>query len=111
MNRSDLESKVRISVGPSSPGGRTEMVATLEVKAAACLDPYVMSCAPAIDLPRLVEKTLRECVVGEVLGDQEAENRRLRAAVDKWARRAMAGSMSRQIEPNQWSDELKEDLQ
>lgn len=84
MKREDLESKVRISVGPSSSGGRSEMTATLEVKATACLDPYVLACSPATDLPRLVEKKLRECVVHEVLGDLEAENQRLRYLLRKW---------------------------
>ena len=32
MTREDLESKVRVSLGPASPGGRTEMVAALEEK-------------------------------------------------------------------------------
>lgn len=89
MNRSDLESKVRISVGPASPGGRAEMTATLEVEATACLDPYVLSCVPAFDVPRLVEAKLRECVVREVLGDLEAENQRLRHLLRKWGERAI----------------------
>ena len=107
MNRSDLESRVRISVGPSSPGGRTEMTAALEVKATACLDPYVLACLPAIDLRGLVEKKLRECVVHEVLGDLEAENARLWAAVAKWSGRARPCCPSEAME---FREELGEDL-
>lgn len=99
MKREDLESKVRISVGPASPGGRTEMTATLEIKATACLDPYV--------LRGLVEKKLRECVVWGVLGDLEAENARLRAAVCKWSGRARQCCP---YEAMKFQEELKEDL-
>ena len=113
MNPSDLESKVRISAGPASPGGRTEMTATLEVKATACLDPYVLACSPAIDLRGLVEKKLRECVVHEVRGDLEAENQRLRAAVKKWAESAMTQYGYLRTSPKgmqELEEMLKEDL-
>ena len=84
------------------------MTATLEVKATACLDPYVLACSPAIDLRGLVEKKLRECVVHAVLGDLESERSRLRAAVEKWGRRALNRKHWKDSEGEE--DELKEDM-
>ena len=113
MNRSDLESRVQIAVSPPDDRGARRMIASLKFDAVAYLDPIALAGAPEIDLAARIERHLRRFVVHEARGDMESTNARLRAAVEKWGRRAISRqfpSRERRNEQDAEEDELKEDL-
>lgn len=111
MKRSDLESKVQITWEPGENVNGEQVpfdrcCGHVEFRSSGYFSRDLVGPGQRDEM----ERAVRESMVRYLIGDLEAENQRLRAAVDKWSRRAMAGSMSRQIEPDQWTNELKEDL-
>lgn len=112
MTRKDLESKVQVRWEPIGERSR-RCVGELSLASDCCVDMAVASLSGGSpeDLVGWVEKEVRRRVVESVLGDLETENRGLRAALEKWGRRAMAGSASRQLVAGTWETELKEDLE
>ena len=110
----DLKDRVQIHWERGVGSTRvSRCVAELGVKAEAGLDDLVAAQFPAGSerLKCILEQRLREEIVHKVRGDLVAENQRLRAAAKKWARRAMAGSASRQLVVGDWEKELEGDLQ
>ena len=114
MTREDLESRIRIRWEPV--GDRSERcVAELELAGDCCVDIAVAAMA---DLPwprfrEMVEGETRRRLLESVLGDLESRNLRLRAALEKWGRRAISrqfpGARAR-TEHGGEEEELKEDL-
>ena len=109
MNRSDLESRVQITWERLNDH-TDRCVGTLEATSDCHVDWTVakMSGIPKEALRAAIENEARRRVVASVLGDLEAENLRLRAAVEKWGRRALNRKHWKDSEGEE--DELKEDM-
>ena len=109
-SRSDLESRVQITwerIPGQSACGTEKCVASLALRREAVLDRLVermFPCGP-VSVRREIGERLKRDLVSSVLGGLESENARLRAAVEKWGRRARVASF-----PPNWYKEMEEDL-
>lgn len=114
MNRGDLESKVQVTW--ERLNGRTDRcTGTLEVSSGCYVDWAIASLAgmPEDRFRAMVEAEVRRRLVSSVLAGLESENARLRAAVERWGRRAIYRqfpSRERRNEQDGEENELKEDL-
>ena len=119
MNRSDLESKVQVTwercPGWPAATGVEKCVASLTLRKEAVLDGLVermFPCGP-VSIRHEIGERLKRDLVSSVLGDLESERARLRAAVEKWGRRAIHRqfpSRERRNEQDGEENELKGDL-
>ena len=116
MKREDLESRVLVTwernVGDDR--GVRKCVASLQLRAEALLDPVVKLVAPVGAIEGKIEEHLKGLLVHRLLGGIESERARLRAAVEKWGRRAISRqfpSRERRNEQDAEENELKEDLE
>lgn len=116
MTRKDLESKVRIRWETADDGrGTRRCEGEFVASCAALVDPLVLRGLGAgrTDIEEPVEKSVRREIADSLLRDLETENLRLRAALEKWGRRAISRqfpSCARDAEQAGEGEELKEDL-
>ena len=108
MNRGDLESKLVASWEPASDSPFLRCTVSLPLNVSG----YLALGQPP-EAKAAMEVATRRSFAFALLGDLEAENQRLRAAVKKWGRRAICRqfpSRERRDEQDGEEKELKEDL-
>lgn len=112
MKRPELESKVKMEWSTDADRGVRQCEGSLALSVAAFVDPIVLRAVGRSqgEIERATVDEVRRVPASKLLGDHETEIAKLRRAVEKWGRRAMAGSMSRQLRPGDWETELQGDL-
>ena len=119
MNRSDLESKIQITwercPGWPAETGVEKCVASLQLRREAVLDRLVERMFPAgpVSIRHEIERRVRDELIRLLVGDLESENQRLRAAVKRWGRQALAAEQVLRTDPKTYAvleAKLEEDL-
>ena len=118
MTRGDLESKIQIT-WERCPGysdmSVEKCVASLQLRREAVLDRLVERMFPAgpVSIRYEIEKRVRDELIRLLIGDLESENQRLRAAVKRWGRQALAAEQVLRTDPKTYAvleAKLEEDL-
>jgi len=109
VKRSELESKVQITWEPGENVNGQQVpfdrcCGHVEFRVLGCFSKQLVGRGQRDEM----ERAVRESIVNYLIGDLEAENARLRAAVEKWGRRALGRNCFGGAEEE--VDELKEDL-